>query len=164
MKKRNFKSLAILGITSGLCVISSLQGQNILGEEIEAVEGEDPIETGEDSMPGPEFDPNSENEGYYIMSEDELLLQLNLKGRKLYDKLSPEGKELALKAASRRCNGANECKGLNACKTDDNDCAGKGMCKGKTKCAFGDKNLAVKLVKKKMAEKREATQQYKWIK
>lgn len=101
-----------------------------------------------------EVDPNSENMGYYLMSEDELLLELNDEGTKIYKSLSPEGKKLAREVASQRCNGTNSCKGLNACQTDQNSCAGKGSCKGKSKCAISDKNLAVKLVAKKMAEKR----------
>ena len=158
MRKRDFKSLAFLGITSGLCVLSSLHGQDILNEEIESVEGSDPVDTIDGDITEPPYDPNAENEGYYIMTENELLLHLNQKGRKLYDNLSPEGKELARQVSSRRCNNANECKGLNACKTDDNECAGKGNCKGLTKCSFGDKNLAIKLVAKKMAEKRQEAQ------
>ncbi len=144
MKKRDLGKLAIIGIASGLFMTPTLQGQE--------------KETSAGKADEYEEDPNSENEGYYLMSEQELFLNLNRKGRELYESLSPEGKKLALKVASRRCNGANECKGLNACKTEDNDCAGKGECKGTTKCAIGDKNLAVKLVAKKMAEKREKTQ------
>jgi len=158
MKKRDYKKLALLGFASGLFVLSSLQGQSIMGEEIQSVEGEDPVDTMDDTEIDPDYDPNAENEGYYLMSENELLMYLNAKGRKAYNGLSPEGKELARKVASRRCNNANECKGLNACKTDDNECAGQGQCKGQTKCSFGDKNLAVKLVAKKMAEKRQSTQ------
>ncbi len=147
MKKRDLEKLVIIGIASGLLMTPTLQGQE---KEIPAGrQGE----YEEDSI-----DPNSENEGYYLMSEQELFLNINRKGRELYESLSPEGKKLALKVASRRCNGANECKGLNACKTEDNDCAGKGECKGTTKCAIGDKNLAVKLVANKMAEKREKAQ------
>ena len=37
-----------------------------------------------------------------------------------------------------------------------NTCAGQGQCKGQTKCAFSDKNVAVRVAAKKMAEKREA--------
>ncbi len=99
-------------------------------------------------------DLNAENTSYHLLTEDELLLQLNDEGIKQYNSLSPEGKKLALKVASAMCQGTNECKGLNACKTDQNDCAGKGKCKGQGKCSISDKNLAVKLVAKKMAEKR----------
>lgn len=89
------------------------------------------------------------------MTEEDLMLELNNDGAKLYRSLSPEGKKLALSLASRSCNNNNECKGLNACATDKNKCAGQGDCKGRTKCAFSDKNLAVKIAAKKMAEKRE---------
>lgn len=95
------------------------------------------------------------------MTEDELLLELNDEGYKLYMSLDAEGKELARKVASTRCNASNECKGLNACKTDKNECAGKGQCKGQGKCAVSDKNLAVQLVAKKMAEKRAKALQSK---
>jgi hypothetical protein len=94
-----------------------------------------------------------------LMSEDDLLLQLNDDGTKLYNSLSPEGKQLAIRTASRSCNGQNECKGLGACASDKNQCAGKNECKGQTKCAFSDKNVAVKLAAKKMAEKRLEAQQ-----
>jgi hypothetical protein len=99
-------------------------------------------------------DPNSGNLGYHLMTEDELMLELNDSGVKQFQSLSPEGKALALKLASQRCNASNSCKGQNACKTDNNDCAGKGDCKGKSKCAFSDKNLAVQIASKLMAEKR----------
>ncbi len=94
------------------------------------------------------------NISYHLMSEEELLLQLNDEGTKIYNTLSPEGKELARSVASRSCNGTNECKGLNACASDKNKCLGQGECKGQTKCSISDKNLAVKLVAKKMQEKR----------
>lgn len=91
---------------------------------------------------------------YHLMSEDELLMQLNDQGKKTYESLSPEGKLLARKMASRSCNGTNECAGENACRSDNNKCAGEGTCRGKGICAFADKNLAVKLAAKKMASKR----------
>lgn len=102
-------------------------------------------------------DPNSENLGYHLMTEDELLMQLNDQGAKQYKALSPEGKALAREVASQRCQGTNECKGLNACQTDSNKCAGQGSCKGQSKCAFSDKNVAIKLVSKKMSEKRSSS-------
>lgn len=100
-------------------------------------------------------DPSHGNMGYKLMTEDDLSLELNADGWKLFQSLTPEGKQLALEVASRRCGQTNSCKGLNACATDKNSCAGKGSCKGETKCAIGDKNLAVRLVAKKMAEKRD---------
>jgi hypothetical protein len=99
-------------------------------------------------------DPNDGNLGYHMMTEQELMLELNPEGVRMYKSLSPEGKALALQVASMRCNASNSCRGLNACKTDKNDCAGQGQCKGQGKCAIADKNLAVKLVYKKMQEKR----------
>jgi hypothetical protein len=102
----------------------------------------------------PKNNKNDGNLGYHLMTEDELLLELNQEGTALYQSLSPEGKKLALLVASARCNQTNECAGLNACATDSNSCAGKGSCKGEGKCAIADKNLAVKLVSQKMAKKR----------
>jgi hypothetical protein len=92
------------------------------------------------------------------LTEDDLLLELNEESAELYRSLSSEGRKLALKLASRSCNNMNDCKGENACATDKNKCAGKGNCKGQTKCAFSDKNLAIKVAAKKMAEKRKELQ------
>lgn len=102
---------------------------------------------------------NSSNLGYHLMTEDELLLEMNDAGVKQYKALSPEGQALARKLASQRCAGTNDCKGENACKTEKNSCAGKGGCKGTTKCALSDKNLAVKLAADKMAAKRNEAMQ-----
>ena len=99
-------------------------------------------------------DPSYGNMGYHLMTEDELLLELNDEGTKLYNSLDAEGKALAREVASARCNGTNKCSGLNACAGPNNACAGKGKCQGQTKCAFSDKNLAVKVVVEKMAKKR----------
>lgn len=135
MKKRSFIQLALCGVLAGVCASSSVEA-----EEKKAAETQ--------------TDPNTGNLGYHLLSEDELLLELNDEGYKLYMSLDAEGKALAREVASARCNGTNKCEGLNACKTDKNDCAGKGKCEGKGKCALSDKNLAVKLVAKKMAAKR----------
>jgi hypothetical protein len=136
MKKRDLKKLALMGLMSGLTFHL-------------------PVHAADDKAEYSTVDADEEgNRGYFLMSEDDLLLELNKEGTETYNKLSPEGKALARKVASQRCNGTNECKGLNACKTDSNDCAGKGSCKGKSKCAFSDKNLAVKVVAEKMAAKR----------
>ncbi|MGZ3632710.1 MAG: hypothetical protein ACXWM7_00045 [Parachlamydiaceae bacterium] len=97
---------------------------------------------------------NDENLGYHLMTEKELLLELNDAGIKQYQSLSPEGKALAREVASQRCGRTNKCKGLNACETEKNSCAGKGSCANTTKCSFADKNLAVKVVADKMAQKR----------
>lgn len=95
------------------------------------------------------------NINFRPLTEDTLLLELNQESASLYHSLSPEGQQLALKLASRSCNGMNDCKGENACRTDHNKCAGQGQCKGSTKCAFSDKNYAIKVAAKLMADKRK---------
>ena len=97
---------------------------------------------------------NDSNLGYHLMTEDELMLELNDEGIKMFKSLTPEGKKLALQVASMRCAKTNPCAGMNACATDKNSCAGKGSCKEQGKCALSDKNLAVKLVYQKMYNKR----------
>ncbi|MFN4175243.1 MAG: hypothetical protein ACK4HV_09095 [Parachlamydiaceae bacterium] len=95
------------------------------------------------------------NMNYHLMTDDDIKLELRKDGLKLYDSLDEEGKALARKVASQRCAKTNECKGLNACATDDNKCAGQGTCKGTSKCGFSNKDLAVKVVYDKlMKEKR----------
>lgn len=140
MDKKNLSKLALLGLTSGV----------LIANQVHAANTADASKTDTKAK-----DKNDENMGYHLYTEDELLLELNDEGVKLYQSLSPEGKKLALKVASARCNATNECKGLNACQTSSNSCAGKGSCKGQGKCAIADKNLAVKLVAQKMAGKRE---------
>lgn len=94
------------------------------------------------------------NFGYHLYSDEEMQLELSPDGLKLYNSLTPEGKKLARIVASSRCDGTNLCKGLNSCKSDKNDCAGKGQCKGQSKCAVASKDLAVKLVIDRLAQKR----------
>jgi hypothetical protein len=91
---------------------------------------------------------------YQQLDEEGLLLELSADNAQTFRSLSSEGKKLALQLASRSCNGTNDCKGQNACRTDLNKCAGMGTCKGTTKCAFSDKNVAVRVAAKLMAEKR----------
>lgn len=136
MKKCDLKILALLGLASGIMIQQPMHAADSKSEY-----------SADDDYGG--------NRGYHLMDEDELQLELNDEGTKLYNQLSPEGKILAREVASQRCNGMNKCKGLNACKTDANECAGKGACKGKSKCAFSDKNLAVKVVSDHMAAKRK---------
>lgn len=95
-------------------------------------------------------DPNEGNMNYHLLTEEELLRELNEDGVKMYRSLNAEGKALALKVASGMCRGSNQCAGLNACKSSTNPCAGKGDCAGKGICSISDKNLAVKLVYDKM--------------
>ena len=148
MKKNEIKKIALLGLTTGFLISSQLQGAEVQ-DKAKPAKG----------VSGTSLDMNEGNVGYHLMTEDELLVELNDKGAALYKSLDPKGRELARQVASQRCNNTNECKGLNACQTDKNDCAGKGDCKGKGKCAFSDKNLAVKTAaeKVKMADKRSDT-------
>lgn len=161
MNKINFKNLVLLGLASGFAI----SGQK--GETTENFFVKDQFQgflahkcggSSASSTPGSDDSADVNNNGnlnYHLMTEDELLIELSAEGKKQYDSLSPEGKALARYVASQRCMSTNKCKGLNACATDKNDCAGKGECKGKGKCAVADKNLAVKLVSDKMAQKRE---------
>lgn len=142
-KKEHLKRLMVAGIASGIFISSPLIS-------LEGV-----------TQPKTLMALAAENDGnttYHLMTEDELLLQLNPEGTKIYNSLTPEGKALARETASRSCNGTNTCSGLNACASSKNKCAGKGTCKGTSKCAISDPNLAVKLAAKKMAEKRTEAQ------
>lgn len=107
--------------------------------------------------PPEQLDPSNGNLGYHLFTEDELLVELSEEGANQYKALTPEGKTLAIELASQRCGGTNSCKGRNACKTDSNNCAGLGACKGQSKCALSDKDLAVKIASKLMADKRAAS-------
>lgn len=142
MKKDTYAKLALMGLISGT-----------LASPLDAATPSHAKSTDKPAS----IDYNDSNLGYHLMTEDDLLLELNDEGYKQYMSLSPEGKALAREVASGRCDHTNQCKGLNACATDKNDCAGKGECKGQGKCSLSDKNLAVKLVAKKMAEKRTQT-------
>ena len=149
MKKSNFNQLALMGLAGGLLLSSSLSAETTSSDKKAPSTADANQKHSQVSE-----DPNDGNLGYHDMTEEELLLELNDEGTKLYNSLTPEGKELARKVASQRCNQTNACKGLNACKTEKNNCAGKGKCKGQSKCAFSDKNLAVKVVSDKMNQKR----------
>lgn len=156
MKKRGFQRMALLGLTSGLLLVNAKteggdeSGKNNLNSRInKSLTSNDAANNSKDND-----DPNNSNLGYHLMTEDELLIELNDEGTKMYNSLSPESKKLALQVASMRCAQTNPCAGLNACATEKNDCAGKSQCKGTGKCAVSDKNLAVKLVYDKMADKR----------
>lgn len=140
MKDRKLTRLMVTGIASGL-FITSLSAQDKNKDD-----GYEKWKKHVESLDG--------NITYQEMNEENLLLQINEDSANLYNSLSPEGKALALQLASRSCNGMNQCKGLNACRSEKNACLGQGPCKGMTICAFSDKNLAVKVAAKKMAEKR----------
>lgn len=167
--KRSLKTLALLGIAAGLCaanegpllakdVKEQLGGElfaKLLSDASNSSKTDSKKSTADSSSKDDDIEKNkSQNMGYHLLTEDELVGSLNAKGLALYMGLDDEGKLLARKVASQLCNGTNDCKGLNSCKTDNNSCAGEASCKGKSKCAIGDKNLAVKLAAKHMAEKR----------
>lgn len=143
MKKRSLKNLALSGIVSGLCVVQAANAAAAVEKPKQSTATEKT-----------DYDPNDGNLGYHLMTEDELLLELNDEGYKTYMALTPEGKEVAREIASQRCAATNKCKGRGACKTEKNDCAGKNSCKGESKCGISDKNLAVELAAKVMANKR----------
>lgn len=151
MKKKSLKKLAFLGLASGL-----LAAQHAEANQPSSSASKEAAKAEYSSNPD---DPNAGNLGYHLMTEDELLLELNDEGTKLYKSLDADGKLLAREVASMRCNGTNKCQGLNACRTEENECAGKGKCRGQGKCAISDKNFAVKLVAEKMAKKRAKAQQ-----
>ncbi len=140
MKRKFLKNAAIFGIASGLMLLDKAGAAEDLKSKPSAI-----------TTPS---DPNAGNLGYHLMTEDELVNELNDDGYKLYMSMDEEGKALARKVASARCDHTNECKGLNACATDKHGCAGQGDCKHTGKCGMSDKNLAVKIVYKKMQEKR----------
>lgn len=150
MKKRELSQLMLAGIVSGM----ALSQQTLLAQAAAS--------SSEDNASKSEFleliARTNGNITARSLTEDDLLLELNEENAKLYRSLSPEGQQLALKLASRGCNGMNDCRGENACATDKNKCLGLGQCKGQTKCAFSDKNLAVKVAAKKMASKRQELQ------
>lgn len=108
---------------------------------------------------------NSNQSGYFAdastssqpsqqFTEQTLPSKLNPAARAAFERMSPEGKTMALKLANQSCKGQNDCKGLNSCRTDKNSCAGMGSCKGTSKGPFDDKNTAVTVAAKAMAEKR----------
>ncbi|MBA3971309.1 MAG: hypothetical protein H0X46_04075 [Bacteroidetes bacterium] len=154
MKKHNFKKIALLGVSVGL-----LNGQIVAAEKsapknLSQDNTVSPADTTKTTSDTTTIDPAGGNMNYHLMTEEELLLELNEEGTALYKQLSPQGKALALHTASQMCAGGNQCKGLGACADDKHDCAGKNSCEGKGKCAIADKNLAVKLVSKKMEGER----------
>jgi hypothetical protein len=170
MKYPDFKTLALFGLAGGLMITSKESAfadpSTTPMDQFLAVGTQKAKCPGKNGCPGltadrnksssnkPDYDPNDSNIGYHLYTEDELLLELNDQEAKMYNNLSPQGKQLVLNVASMRCAKTNPCAGLNACASDKNDCAGKGKCKGTGKCAISDKNLAVKLVYQKMNAKR----------
>lgn len=145
MKRKDFKSLVLMGVASSLLVSAQAMADT----------------TDSSGSSTESSDPNDGNLGYHLMTEEELFLELTPEAMAQYKALPPEGKKLAREVASMRCASSNLCKGLNACKGPKNDCAGKGECKGTGKCGLSDKSLAIKLVtdklaKEKMSQKRNS--------
>lgn len=153
MKKQDLKKLALLGVTGGLLLTHSTAAFGASADTTPSTKASSENEN-TDSKGSDGEDPNDSNLNYHLMTEQELKLELNEEGLKMYNSLDEKGKELAREVASMRCAASNPCAHLNACKTAKNDCAGKSECKGTGKCAISDKNLAVKLVYDKMKAKR----------
>lgn len=157
MKKFKLIYLLILGMSGSLIAAQDNTAKpDPKSPSASTPDSKTPDTTKSDVKPAvdPSQDPSYGNLGYHLMTEDELSLEVNDEGMKLFQSLDAEGKALALKVASQRCAQTNFCRGLNACATDKHKCAGEGECKGQGKCGFADKNLAVKVVAKKMAQKR----------
>jgi hypothetical protein len=151
MNKQHFKQLALLGMAGGLLIAS----------DASAEEKKSQTQTTKESpknAASPD-NPSYGNEGYHLMSDDDLKMELNDSGIKLYNSLDAKGKELARKVASQRCAGTNECKGLGSCANEKHSCIGKNDCRGQSVCGISDKNIAVKLVAEKMAQKRQTVTQ-----
>lgn len=159
MKRKDLKKIALLGLTGGITLVQSAQA-NENSDDLKnrystllannTLTTKSKVSSSAQTTPN----PNDGNLGYHLMSEDELLLELNQDGQRMYNEMDPANKRLALEVASGRCANTNLCGGLNACKTDKNDCAGKASCKGNGKCGIADKNLAIRLVYTKMMKKR----------
>lgn len=166
MKKRDFtlKGLALTGLVAGLLVAPAHAAEEAKNKPAAAdkpkkattEDKQKKTDSDDDFMKA--FDKYDGNIGYHLFTDEEMKRELNPDGLRMYESLSPEGKELARKVASQSCNGQNDCKGLGGCQTDEHKCAGKNKCKGKGKCAIADKNLAVKLAFDKMRDKREGAQ------
>lgn len=86
--------------------------------------------------------------------KNKLLSQLDNAHAQMFNSMDCEGQNLAMQLANQSCKGKNSCKGLNSCKTNKNTCAGLGACKGHSPGPFKDKNKAVEVASKHMAEKR----------
>ncbi|MEI8301298.1 MAG: hypothetical protein WCG10_06815 [Chlamydiota bacterium] len=89
-----------------------------------------------------------------------MFAKIDLNHQKMYNEMSCEGQNLAMQLVNQSCAGKNSCAGLNSCKTANNSCAGKGSCKGNSPGPFTDKNKAIEVAKKHMANKRASTSGY----
>lgn len=134
MKKRDLKKLALLGFAGGSFLLTGCETK--IGDSA-----------------------NSQVVDQQPLTENALVDSLDSKTKRIYDSLDPQGKALALQLANQTCKGQNTCKGLNSCKSASNSCAGNGGCKGTSPGPFKDKNTAVQVAAKKMAEQRKAMSQ-----
>lgn len=160
MKKKKLKKLALLGISSGIALSQTVQAnekpESLTHTTLILAANTSKSTTVPSNTTNTSDNANEGNLGYHLMTEDELMLELNAEGQRMYNALDAKNKQLALQVASGRCANTNFCQGLNACKTDKNNCAGQAACKGNGKCGIADKNLAVRLVYNKMMKKRTA--------
>lgn len=178
MQKAKFKKLALMGITGGIilaaqapaslesstdvgCTLAAGCGKHCRGASKQIAES-----CGSRSSPQEQYrtytaeaDVSVQKQSSKQLSEGELMNQLKPETQAVFKGMSPEGKALALKLANQTCKGKNDCKGLNSCQTADSTCAGRGSCKGTSPGPFKDKNEAVKIAAKKMAEKRSSMNQ-----
>lgn len=87
--------------------------------------------------------------------ESSLTPELSKSGHYFYDQFDRDGQALAYTLVQQECKGKNNCRGMNSCKLEGiNHCAGLAQCKGKGNGYFEDKNLAIKVAAKLMAERR----------
>lgn len=114
-----------------------------------------PLADNSDSAQYSQYGSQSTSTQTQTMSEDDLKMHLNDEGKSTYEKLTPEGKLLALRLANGSCQGKNSCKGQGGCSNKDHDCAGKNSCRGQGTALFTDKNKAVQIAKK-MSDKRSS--------
>lgn len=147
-KNTNLKKIALFALTGGILMAqtqanAAQNNQYYRGNQSYTADATDAS-----------MNSSMQKSSNHMMSEQDLLSQLSPEGKATFQGLSPEGKALALKLANQSCKGQNECKGMNSCKSNENSCAGQGGCKGTSKGPFTDKNVAVKVAAKKMAEKR----------
>lgn len=142
-KKTNLKKIALMGITGGILMA---QAQANAAQQNGNFYNGSQYYTADES--------NSRGESSSAVSEASFLSQLSQESKAVYQNLSREGKELALKLANQSCKGKNDCKGQNSCKTNENACAGEGGCKGQSQGPFTDKNVAVNVASMNMAKKR----------
>lgn len=155
MVKKSIRPLAIKGLVAVLASTSSLSAVENKSKQTDK-ESPPPSPSVQDKEPNPfeemhKVDAAKGNMNYHLLTEQELLLELDDEGTKTYNGLDSKGKELARFVASAMCQNSNACKGLGACATGDHECAGKNSCKGKSKCGQSDKNVAVRLAADRIA-------------